>query len=215
MKLLSLILNQFKKLPKLSTLDRSGIVKSDHPVPGNGWIKGWVMNVPSKNVVLVCKHANPSTSTPNNKIYVNDASGVKHERTIIAIDKEPFDIGSDDSYYDGGDIALCKLDRPLPETIASYDIYYGDHVYNMKTAMYNQNDDVSSAKIVYRGKIAYLKGVGRDVSLEPGDSGLPWFVYDGKWKVLSHTFRGWHGEGPWYGRMYDEIMRRARSLGAS
>lgn len=206
MKIFDLITNRFKKFPNPKTIDQSGIVKSNHPVKGNGWIKGWVVN---SDTVIVCKHSNPSTSAPNNKVFVTDSAGVEHERTIIRIDKAPFDIGTTDVYYDGGDIAICKLDSPFPSTVKAYGIYTKSDVYGLRTVTVNQHGEFSIGKLTYRGKYAYLKGSKRNIQLIPGDSGLPWFVYDGsEWKVVTHTYRGMYGEGPWYGKIYNELQKR-------
>lgn len=208
MKILDLITNGFKKFPNPKKIDQSGIVRSNHPAQGNGWIKGWVVN---SDTVIVCKHSNPSTSAPNNKVFVTDGNGVEHERTIIRIDKSPFDIGTTDEYYDGGDIAICKLDSTFPPTVKAYKIYKNTDVYALKTVTVNQHYEFSVGKLTYRGKIAYLKGAKRNIQLIPGDSGLPWFVYDdsdNEWKVVTHTFRGMHGEGPWYAKIYDELQKR-------
>lgn len=212
MRYLYLLLNLFKKLPDTSTLDKTGIVKSDHPEKNNGWIKGWVLD---DDIIIVCKHSNPSVSSPNNKIFVSDTNGNKYERIIVAIDKEPYNIGSDHSYYKGGDIAICKLNLPLPDCIKRYQVYTKDDVYGKKSVTINQYGQESRSSIIYKSALAYLYGRKRNIELIGGDSGLPWFVYDDtdkEWKVITHTFRGIWGEGPWYGKLYHVITKRVNAL---
>ena len=211
MKLFEHIKNTFfRNFPSPNTIDRSGIVRSDYPVVGNGWIKGWVYN---SNTIIVCKHSNPSVDEPNNKIYVCDNNGCKHERTIVNVDDSQFDIGLGGSYYNGGDIAICKLDKPLPNNISNYEIFTKTDIYAMKTVTINQHNEYSVGHIVYKGRLAYLKGAKRNIELQPGDSGLPWFVYDrGTWKICTHTHRGMHGEGPWYAKINSQITKRIDAL---
>jgi len=213
MKIISLIVNLFQEFPSTNSLNTTGIVYSDHPVENNGWIKGWCLNTPTRDIVVVCKHSNPSTTAPNNTIFVRDNQGQKHIRAITRIDKEPFNIRSTNEYYMGGDIALCKLNEPLPDTIALYNIFTSPFVYGKKTVSLNQHKKWSFAKLTQRGSVHYVKGNGRDPLFSQGDSGLPWFVYqDGEWQVVSHTFRGLHGEGPWYDKLSKEIQERASKL---
>jgi len=218
-KIISTFVNPWKELPSSKTLDKTGIVKSDHPVEGNGWIKGWVVNVEPKNIIIVCKHSNPTTSEPNNKIFVTDKNGKKYTRTIIEINKEPFKLdGKTDciDYYDGGDIAICKLDKPLPKSIKGYDISTNPDVYATKALTIDQDDKDSIAQVRCDDKFAYIRGKKRWGNLLiAGDSGMPWFVWENKeWKVLTHTFRGQWGEGPWYGHefIYNDLKNRINNL---
>lgn len=218
-KVISSIFNPLKIIPSSSTIDKSGIVKSDHPVKGNGWIKGWVVNIKPKNIIIVCKHSNPSTTEPNNKVFVIDSSGIKHTRTIISINKNPFKLnGKDDclEYYDGGDIAICKLDKPFPNTVKGYDISTNKDIYASKALTIDQDGNDSIAQIRCDDNFAYIRGKKRWGNLLiAGDSGMPWFVWEDKeWKVLTHTFRGQWGEGPWYGHknIYDELYQRINDL---
>jgi hypothetical protein len=217
MKLLSYIFNLFREHPSSHTIDVSGVVWSDYPHGnGNGYNKGWVINIPSRDVVIVCKHANPSTTGKNNEVYVRDHNRIIHRRKIVKIDKAPFGIGATGEYYNGGDIALCKLDRPLPSDVRAYTICSEkSFIFGRKVSTIHQDSGFSSGRIIKRGSAAYLKTRKRTRKLVAGDSGLPWFVWDSKaseWKVISHSFRGDNGEGPWYTMIADEIMTRAQNL---
>lgn len=215
--------NRFYKHPDVSSIDQSGIVKSDHPTLGNGWMKGWVINTQPKNVVIVCRHANPSTKAPNNKIFVTDRNGVKHERTIVAIDKDAFFLNGKnppDKYYMHGDIAICLLDSPLPDTVTAYDVLAVKDVYEyyMRPILsFDQYGIVSKARLHFTDEnFAYISGKGRDKNLiDPGDSGMPWFMWNGAaWNVVSHSFRGVWGEGPWYSHpnIYSNLIERVKAL---
>lgn len=215
----SLIVNPWKPIPSGNTIDQTGIVKSDYPKEGNGWIKGWVVNIQPKNIIIVCKHSNPSINSPNNKIFVVDNDAVKYERQIVAIDNSPFCLNGQnmsDDYYNGGDIAICKLNEPLPDSITGYDICTEENIYALRSLMFNQNGEESIAQIRFVDDLAYIKGKKRKgCSLIAGDSGMPWFIWiNKKWKILTHTFRGQWGEGPWYGHRntYEILMKRIRKI---
>jgi len=218
-KIVATYINPLKSLPSSKTLDRSGIVKSDHPKIGNGWIKGWVVDIQPKNIIIVCKHAIPSTSPPNNKVYVIDADGVKHTRTITAINKESFLLNGKTvprEYYNGGDIAICKVDEPFSDKVCGYKICTNPKVYGRRALTLDQDGNDSIAQVRYEEDFAYIRGRKRwSNQLVGGDSGMPWFIYEkNEWRVLTHTFRGAYGEGPWYGHkyIYGELNRRIDDL---
>lgn len=217
MRLLSYIINYFRPHRHTNTIDTSGVVWSDYPHGnGNGYNKGWLLNTPSRDVVVICKHANPSVGGKNNEIFVRDRNKFIIRRKIIKIDNASFDIGSTDKYYNGGDIALCKLDAPLPLDVRAYNMYTNTRfIYGLKIATLHQDLSFSEGSITHRGKVAHLRTRNRTSDLTPGDSGLPWFAWDDddkEWKVVTHSFRGDHGEGPWYAMIADEIMIRAQTL---
>lgn len=199
--LLGFLKNLFRKLPDPNTIDRSGIVNSDIPYVNNGWIKGWAFDNPNRNVVVVCKHSNPR---PGDNIFVKDGAGNKIIRTITHVDDRPM------NGYEGLDIAVCKLDIPLPPTVKTYSIAIDLSSYQ-KCVTVDQYGVYSYCKLILNDKLSCVTGKSRKNELDPGDSGTPWFVWeDGTWKVCSHSFKGNYGIGPWYSnkKIYTELLSR-------
>lgn len=189
MKIIDFFRNLFRKLPDPSTIDRTGIVNSDVPHIDNGWIKGWCVDTPGRNVIIVCKHSNPR---PGNTIFVRDDQGMKIVRTITKVDDRPLD------GYEGLDVAVCQVEPPFPPTIRLYDMAF-DLTNYQKSVTFDQHGQISRCKLALNSKLRTVSGNNRDHQLVPGDSGLPWFVWeDTGWRVCTHTFRGLHGIGPWY-----------------
>jgi hypothetical protein len=44
--------------PNKSTINLTGIIKSDHPQINNGWIKGWLVDNGKNDTIVVCAHSN-------------------------------------------------------------------------------------------------------------------------------------------------------------
>lgn len=193
----------FAKFPNPSTIDKSGIICSDHPVVGNGWIKGWVVG---DDKIIVCKHSYPSKYPPNNKVYVIDKWGKKITREVSYTISYNFF-----NYDDALDICVCKLNEPFPESVKRYKIAEKISDYQ-KTILFDQNGEISEATIRINSD-GTIKGVGRKNQLDAGDSGTPWFVWEKKeWRVATHTFRGQYGIGPWYGdkKIITELKSRIK-----
>jgi hypothetical protein len=189
--LYNLFHNLFVKPPKPSTIDRSGIILSDHPNPGNGWIKGWLVVNGKKDTIIVCKHSNPSVFLPNNKVFATSNTAVKHYRTIVAVEK----VGIKD--YDL-DISVCKLDKPFPDDIHAY--RFAENLQKGQyTITYDQYGQRSEANLNLKSWACQVAGNKRSKQFISGDSGMPWFVWEkDEWRVASHTYRGQWGIGPWY-----------------
>jgi len=190
------------KTPSFSTIDQTGIIKSDHPVPGNGWIKGWLVDNGKHDTIIVCQHSNPSTTAPNNKVYVTDSNGKNHYRTLKCVNVlhlTGFDL----------DICVCKLCKPFPKGITAYK--FATSLKNRQIVVtFDQYGKVSRANLELKSHRATLEGRDRDNLFDPGDSGSPWFVWeDGCWRVASHTHRGLYGIGPWYSHsdVYDALNK--------
>lgn len=212
--------------PKPSTINRTGIIFSDHPKENNGWVKGWVVNTPQRDIIIVCKHSNPSTVEPNNKVFVRDKFGRKISRTIIKVLKPEYKLDGnkiiipyygDNNYFLKGDIAICKVNEPFPDEIKGYDIATNEYILRKRAVTFNQFGEPSIAQIHYSKNLAWIFGRRRDKKrwLIAGDSGTPWFVWvDDEWKVLTHTTKGIVGEGPHYGHplLYEELMKNIRSF---
>jgi len=183
----------FAEFPKSESVNKSGIVKSDYPKYGNGWIKGWVIDSPNKNLISVCKHSNPSTTDVNSKIYVVDKFGTKIERKIIKIFKD-----SIIDHDNGNDICICEVDSPFPDTITAYKFATKLRKEQLSVA-FNQFGIATFCNLNLNPKTGEVIGSKRTLEFIPGDSGMPWFVWeDGMWKVATHTARGLYGIGPWY-----------------
>lgn len=207
--------------PSPATIDKSGVVNSDHPIIGNGWIKGWVVNVSPKNIIIVARHSNPSINEPNNKVFVIDKKGNKIERTIVATDLEPFALDGKtiklDTYEGGGDIAICRVNEPFPSTVKSYNFSVNPNSVYVPVETLTQDGSFSSVFTYTYTGIAWIKGRKRNGGdlLKAGDSGLPWFTWeDGEWKVITHTTKGQWGEGPWYscGLIFPDLKNRIVKL---
>lgn len=189
--LLNWYYNTFVDTPKVSTINLTGVVKSDHPRIGNGWIKGWVVDNGRNDTVIVCKHSNPSVTAPNNIVFTQSANGQKYTRKIVAIDNvkvKDYDL----------DIAICIIDSPFPSDIVAYK--FAEKLRRGQNAFTpNQHGTITKANIRMYAKRCEVYGHRRDHKLTFGDSGLPWFVWeDNEWKVATHTYRGSYGIGPWY-----------------
>lgn len=199
--------------PDPKKIDKSGLVRSNYPDIGNGWIKGWVVNTPQKDTIIVCKHSCPSTSEPNNKIYVIDKFGKTIERTIISVQNNSYKINGnpengsfrgEDDYFMGGDISICKVNEPFPNTVKAYNFSTDPNIIQRNAYTFNQNGKLTKARVFYSENLAWIFGKARfGEPLTSGDSGTVWFVWNGdEWNVLTHTSRGMAGEGPYYGHKY-------------
>lgn len=213
-------INRFRMVPSAATIDKTGIIRSDHPVVGKGWIKGWVVNVPSRDIIIVCKHANPSISAPNNSVYVLDKFNKRITRTIVAVDSAPYKLDGkvlSDSPTDNADIAICRVNKPFPGSIAAYDFSEDEYVDASPVITFQKDNNPSEALVHTWKEKAWVRGMkrGSDELLWYGDSGTPWFVWEkDKWRVITHTKLGQWGEGPWYSHpyIYEEIKRRIGKL---
>lgn len=207
--------------PDHKTIDRSGIVNSDYPTIGNGWIKGWAI---AKDKIIVAKHAGPSTNAPHNQVFFMDKLGNKIERTIVAVDNKPFKVDGineaisfrgEENYFTRSDIAICKLNEPLPDSIAVYELSDNPYVKGRWAVTFNQFGEFTEARVHYSSDLAWIFGKKRSKTIIGGDSGLPWFVWEkNKWKVLTHMSRGVWGEGPYYAHplIYKEFLERVKAL---
>lgn len=204
--------------PDPRTIDISGIAWSDYPKIANGWLKGFLLYTPSRDIFITVKHSHPSVLPPNNKIIFFDKFGHRIERKIIEVVKEELKIDKEGenidfrgefNYFSGGDISICKLNEPVPSNIRAYKICTNKKILNKPSYVYTQNKKFSKARAFFSEGLAWIFGKNRDKSLQAGDSGLPWFVWtDGEWKVLTITSRGSWGEGPFLGDkvVYDKIL---------
>ena len=183
--------NLFVKHPKPFTINRSGIILSDHPVIGNGWIKGWLVDNSKKDTIIVCKHSNPSTFSPNNIVFATSNNGTKHYRTIVSV--ENVELNNHDL-----DITVCKLDKPFPKDIHAYK--FAEKLQEGQyTITFNNSNERSEANLKLMKKSGQVAGNNRKLHFISGDSGTPWFVWEqDEWRVASHTHRGMWGIGPWY-----------------
>ena len=189
--LYNLYQNLFAKAPKASTIDRSGIILSDYPTKGNGWIKGWLVDNQANDTIIVCKHSGPSIFAPNNTVFATANDGKKHYRTIVSVQKvecKDYDL----------DISICKLDQPFPPEIHAYK-FAESLSKGQQTIGFDQYGQRSEANLNLKGWACQVAGNKRSRHFKSGDSGLPWFVWEkDEWRVASHTYRGQWGIGPWY-----------------
>lgn len=194
--MINLLQNWFYKnvvyTPNKSTINLTGIIKSDHPQINNGWIKGWLVDNGKNDTIIVCAHSNPSISFPNNRVFAKNENGLKYYRHIIEINKLKL------KNYDL-DIAICKLDAPFPEMICAYK--FAENPNNNQIVFTpNQHNTILKASIILNSKTCQISGDREQQNLLVfGDSGLPWFVWENdEWRVATHTHRGLWGIGPWY-----------------
>jgi hypothetical protein len=201
-RLINFFLDKFRPITRES-IDRTGMLFSDYPRPGRGWMKGWLVNTPGRDVIILCRHGAPSEFPPNNKVYAIAADGRRVERTLTRVDHTDFPIEGvtpTADYYLKGDISVCKVDSPFPASIKAYDFVKNPKVRNVKVVTIDQFGEFSQGRYDYDPARAWVKARNRDANqLEGGDSGTPWFMLeDREWRVLTHTCRGWWGEGPNY-----------------
>lgn len=198
----------FQRSPGPKTIDKTGMLFSDHPVAGQGWIKGWVVDTPNRNIAIVTRHAGPGISPPHDLVYAINKFGKKVERKIVAVERPNFAVGTDEASSSDrvwGDIAVIRVDIPFPDTVTAY--RFANHVKENPNSVTPTPRGYSKARILM-GKLPWIKGRRRSIPFIAGDSGLPWFVWEhGKWRVATHTCKGMWGEGPWYTHpdIYDEL----------
>ena len=171
------VMSLFEPKINWSEIDKSCLVFSDHPTIDNGWIKGWVLD---RGRVVVCSHSSPKIG---NKIHIW-LNGEKITRILIKV-----------NIIDASDITICELDSPLPEGVAIYNVA-GKHRKYQRIATFHQNKTFSLRRLIKRGE--FLEGRYYEDHIIPGDSGLPWFLWDGEFKIISHNFKGDYGIGPDY-----------------
>lgn len=195
--------------PNASTIDFSGVINSDHPKIDNGWVKGWLVDTGKNDTIIVCLHSNPSVLTPTNTVFAKDNDGVKHTRKIVAVEK----IKQTDYYFDETghlDIAICSLNAPFPSNIIAYK-FAEDLNNGQKVLTPNQHGEITQARLKLSSRHCAISGAKRAPLLMPGDSGLPWFVWEeNEWRVATHLHLGWWGIGPWYSheKVYPALRRK-------
>lgn len=192
------------KVPR-NTIDTSGIVYSDYPNPGNGYFKGWVS---SRNHVVVAGH---SLISPGHKVYVWDRQGNKIERTVTAVERPlirttPGYTPSFQDQFIGGDVSVCRVNAPWPDGVTSY-LMANSFKKKQLAISFHKDRTFSFRRLQPMNGSAWIVGKFIQRALVPGDSGLPWFVFeDGQFKVVSHTTRVKYGEGPDYTAL---VVRKA------
>lgn len=209
-KLWERLLNWIKLLirkPSLKDLDFTGIINSDYPKVGNGWVKGWLVNTPSRDRVIVAAHGNPAAGQI---LHAIDAAGQRVARTIVAVKVPVYDVGKVSSVIKGGDIAICRVGAPFPPSIRAYEI--ARDLGNGQFAVTRDKEGKTNTGTINTANERAAAWLFADFSrtIKPGDSGLPWFVLEGgKWKVASHSSRGAGGQGPWYS--HERILSRLKT----
>ncbi len=220
-------------------LNPSGIVYSDYrmvsaksgmttsTVPGEGWVKGWALDTPGRDIILVSKHCGPSTGPPSNLIRFYARNRQKTDtRLIVAMSVPEYAMGLKTlmtyqlppgvpnltQYRNGGDIVICRLDKPFPKWVTPYKFSRrpvgGDRTLTLFP------DGLSQGKLL-PDIGPWLHAVNRDRDLVAGNSGLPWFIEDeGEWRVVSHSCKGGEGEGPLYShpQIYKDLQKRIGAL---
>lgn len=218
--------------PKPETIDTTGIVWSDYPEFGNGWIKGFLLNTPSRNIVITAKHCAPSTVGNNGVVFIT-RDGKRHSRLITAVINAGYELdgksvepearfGKPARYYLGGDVAICQLAEPAPEGCAAFDICTSPTINGKRSVTFTQHRKPTTAVTLWQEKLAWVIGRkrkhdGKRHLLKAGDSGMPWFVWHAeKWQVVTVTSRGEWGEGCCLGHpfVYPELAGRVRTLDA-
>lgn len=213
-----------KPVKELPQIDTSGIVRSDYPRFEDGYVKGWALSHPSRKIIIVAAHANPSVGVTRGQVYFVDNEDNKIIRHIVKVNRDRFLVdgknlktpyGKYDDFYLGGDIAICEINKPLPSSIKTYT--FSSDVKSLKgiAVVFDQDNKRHQMGIRYDDSLAWVRGSLRSVEFRGGDSGMPWFVYeDNQWKVISHLTRGRWGEGPYYAHeyIYNELLKRIENL---
>jgi len=189
--------------------DQSGILRSDHPVPGQGWIKGWLPTAGRRRVGIVCAHSNPSTVPPNNQVFAITRKGQKIERNIIVLAHLgllPLESALIRKRNVDGDVALVLFDKPFPLSCAVYRVGPAKG----KVSNINKRGECRDFTVKPIGKSPWVSADKRSAKrFEAGDSGTVWWVGD---KIVSHTALGFWGEGPDYLRAWPIIETEIRTL---
>jgi hypothetical protein len=155
----------------------------------------------SRDHVVMAAHFIRPSSVP---LIFHDRDGSKHERTITRVI----------SLSGAGDIAVAKLNQPLPAGVKSYRLAGIADAAPMKLALVtDQTMTVSLHRIGFAGDGRVILGYDPKIpktynrNLIAGDSGHPAFVlHDGEPVLLTTFTTGGPGTGPYYG---DPAIQRA------
>lgn len=199
--------------PKLNT---SGVLYSDTriidgkpvTVEAEGWVKGWLLNTPKRNIILTASHCGATIAPPLNLVRVFKGDGkTTASRKIVAIDTPNYvklepnfkDADNDGDGRGEGDLTICRIDKPFPAWAKGYD--FATKVREGQPfAIHTRASGVLKGKCHANKQVAWISGYDQQDEIVAGTSGLPWFVLeDNEWRVATHTTRGsWLGGGIWY-----------------
>jgi hypothetical protein len=189
--------------------DLSGILRSDHPVPGQGWIKGWLPAAGKRRVGIVCAHSNPSTVPLNNRVFCINRKGRKVERQIIVVSRLallPLESDLIRRRNVDGDVALVLFNKPFPPSCATYK----PGPAKGKVSNINKRGECREFSVKPVGKSPWVSADKRSAKrFEAGDSGTVWWAGN---RIVSHTALGFWGEGPDYARAWPQIETEIRTL---
>lgn len=216
-------------IPEYTTINKTGIVFSDwrYLVPDNGndpmWIydtgngrnKGWAVDVPQRNVVIIPRSCEPSTLGKGSKIFFKDKFGHRVERIIENIDSSPFKLNGKD-IDPSSDVAICRLDQSIPTSIKLYELYENVE-HGTKSVVFNRKLEHILLKIIPKQTSAWLWGEGLRRKLTSEHLGFPCFGWDQRrqmWKVITHITKLSTGEGINYSHpyIYSELKLRIKNI---
>ena len=176
--------------------------------------KGWLVNTPSRKVVLTCTHSNPSAGISLN---FKSQDGEDIERTVSKVFKVSASVnegqpleekrsGDIFHHFFESDATLLVLNEPVPLNIKAYD-FAGNFEDEEWIFVVNQEGKIITGKLdLSKGtSVASIKNGSK--GLIGGDSGLPWFNRKGK--VLSHSTGGHKG----YGSLYSHKLIKSELFG--
>lgn len=174
-------------------------------VESDGWVKGWLLNTPNRNIILTASHCSASSSPPTNIVRVYKGDGTTVTRKIVAV--EPLDYSSvepnmkdsvDANGKKSGDLTICRINKPFPTWAKGYDFATKAREGQPFTIL-TRDQGTFKGHFHVPKDIAWVSGYETNRILQPGVSGLPWFVYeDDAWKVVTHTTLGGWGGGIHY-----------------
>ncbi len=173
---------------------RSGNWTSRFDLTGVSWNDPRTATAITRRHVVMAAHFIRPTEIP---VVFQDAAGQRHVRHLTQVK----------TLTHVGDIAIGRLDQPLPAGVRHYRLAGPLDAVPMRLALVTDQKMTLSLHRVDRAAAGRVM-LGYDPSIErvfwrnlvPGDSGHPAFVIDGgELKLLTTFTTGGPGSGPFYG----------------
>jgi len=183
-------------------LDISGVMVVPHS-------KGWLVNTPSRRIVVTCTHSNPTFNTVVGFVDSNNENVYRKVVKTSRIAIQPYkkmeldlSVPLYENFYTI-DITVCLIDTEAPMFASAYNIASS---VNEKEWGYsiNKRTEYDSFVIAKNKNNRVLSRKRFDILAEQGDSGLPWF--NSQNEVFSHYTLAWGGYGPDY---TDQVINAA------
>ncbi len=227
-----------KLMPKMGTPANRAIFSSYQSNGKSQWANNWMKHInftgvawdhkkagvliSDRHVIMSAHYIRPVGST----LTFHDRAGNPVKRKLAAFRN------TRRTFKSFPDIAVGRLDRPVPRSITYYPVLpggdYSSLLNGARVIVTNQHREVLIFKIrdvLNRPDLEYARlqiGLKQDIDfswsekLITGDSGHPTFLYYNGQLILiaTHTSGGWGPEGPFYGGTFNQryILQAAAAL---